>query len=98
MSSWKRLRTAATTAAWMATLGVSPLLACPVCFRIEAGPVSDGVRAAVFVMLGVTVGVLSGFGFFISRFVGRLGQRSQATELGSGSEPGVPTGRAVGLP
>lgn len=92
MSAWTLLRTAATTAAWIAAVGVAPLLACPICFRIEAGPVSDGVRAAVFVMLGVTLGVLSGFGFFISRFVGRLAHKSPDIE------PGAPTGRRMGLP
>ena len=46
-------------------------LACPVCFRIEEGPVTDGVRAAVFVLIGVTVGVLAGFAVFIARFVRR---------------------------
>jgi len=46
-------------------------LACPICFRVEEGPVTDGVRAAVLVLMGVTAGVLAGFGVFIARFVRR---------------------------
>ena len=59
------------------TVAVSWLLmgavafACPVCFRMEEGPVSDGVRAAVVVLMGVTVTVLAGFAFFIRGFVRR---------------------------
>jgi heme/copper-type cytochrome/quinol oxidase subunit 2 len=49
----------------------STALACPVCFRIEEGPVSNGVRAAVIVLIGVTVSVLAGFAVFIARFVRR---------------------------
>jgi hypothetical protein len=45
------------------------LLACPICFQIEQGPVTNGVRAAVLVLMGVTVGVLTGFGLFVRRLV-----------------------------
>lgn len=45
--------------------------ACPVCFQIEDGPVSDGVRTAVVVLMGVTLAVLSGFGVCIVKFVRR---------------------------
>lgn len=49
----------------------TPLLrACPICFQIEQGPVSDGVRAAVVVLMAVTVVVLTGFGMFVARLVG----------------------------
>ena len=58
-----------TAAAWM-MFGTN-LLACPVCFRVEEGPVSDGIRAAVIVLMAVTGCVLTGFGVFISRFVAR---------------------------
>jgi hypothetical protein len=51
--------------------GAAPLLACPVCFRFESGPVTDGLQLAVLVLIGVTVGVLSGFGVFVWRFVRR---------------------------
>jgi hypothetical protein len=47
------------------------ILACPVCFQVEAGPVTAGVRAAVVVLIGVTLGVLAGFGVFVARFVAR---------------------------
>jgi hypothetical protein len=45
--------------------------ACPICFRFEESGVVDGVQAAVVVLVGVTTGVLSGFGLFIARFVRR---------------------------
>ena len=45
---------------------------CPVCFRMDQGPVTDGVIAAVLVLLGVTTSVLAGFGVFIRGFVRRL--------------------------
>ena len=53
-----------------ATLGAS-VWACPVCFRMEEGPVTDGVRVAVLVLMGVTTAVLTGFGVFIRGFVRR---------------------------
>lgn len=43
------------------------LLACPVCFQVEDGPVVSGVRAAVGVLMGVTGVVLVGFGMFAVR-------------------------------
>lgn len=52
---------AAPAAAW----------ACPVCFQVEENEVTRGVQAAVLVLVGVTSGVLSGFGVFIARFVRR---------------------------
>ena len=45
----------------------TPLLACPVCFQIEDGQAASGVRAAVYVLMGVTVVVLGGFGMFFRR-------------------------------
>ncbi len=45
----------------------TPLFACPVCFQIEDGQAASGVRAAVYVLLGVTVAVLGGFGIFVRR-------------------------------
>jgi hypothetical protein len=65
------LRAVATLACIAA--GEAALLACPICFRMEDGPVAAGVRAAVFVLLGVTAGVLTGFGVWIVRFVKRAG-------------------------
>jgi threonine/homoserine/homoserine lactone efflux protein len=52
---------AAPAAAW----------ACPICFRVEENGVTHGVQAAVLVLMGVTTGVLSGFGVFIARIVRR---------------------------
>jgi hypothetical protein len=48
----------------------TPLLACPVCFRAEESALTDGVRAAVFVLLGVTAVVLAFVGVWLAR-VGR---------------------------
>jgi len=50
--------------------------ACPVCFRMEEGPVTAGVRAAIVVLMTVTVSVLAGFAVFIRGFV----RRSQPLE------------------
>lgn len=63
-----------TAAAWLAA--EAGVLACPVCFQVEEGPVVSGVRAAVIVLIAVTVSVLAGFGMFIVRFV----RRSAAAE------------------
>jgi hypothetical protein len=49
----------------------TPALACPICFQVEQGPVTDGVRAAVLVLIAVTIGVLAGFGTFIAGFIKR---------------------------
>jgi hypothetical protein len=62
-------RTLATATVW--AVGATSLLACPICFQIEEGPVSTGVRLAVLVLIGVTGSVLAGFGTFIARFVAR---------------------------
>ena len=55
----------------------SPLLACPICFQVEQGPVTSGVRAAVVVLMAVTVSVLAGFAVFIVNFA-----RRSKTDLG----------------
>jgi hypothetical protein len=49
----------------------TPLLACPVCFQIDDGHTAAGVRAAVWVLLGVTGLVLGGFAVFVRRLVRR---------------------------
>jgi hypothetical protein len=49
----------------------TPLFACPICFQVDAGPVTAGVHAALVVLIGVTVAVLTGFGVFAARFVAR---------------------------
>jgi hypothetical protein len=68
--AWRRRVAGGLIAAFWAAAGASAL-ACPICFRVEEGPVADGVRAAVLVLIGVTTGVLTGFGVFIARFVRR---------------------------
>lgn len=67
---WRRGVSSLAAAVFWAAAG-STALACPVCFRMEEGPVTSGVRAAVLVLIGVTSGVLTGFGVFIARFVRR---------------------------
>jgi hypothetical protein len=62
-------RAFATILIW-AALGTGAW-ACPVCFRMEEGPVTDGVRAAVVVLMGVTTTVLAGFAVFIRGFIRR---------------------------
>jgi hypothetical protein len=72
---WRRGVSAVAASVWCAA--GSTTLACPVCFRIEEGPVTSGVRAAVVVLIGVTAGVLTGFGVFIARFVRRAAAESE---------------------
>ena len=55
--------------------------ACPVCFRMEEGPVTAGVRAAVVVLMTVTVAVLAGFAIFIRGFVRRAGALERRNPL-----------------
>ena len=66
---------AATALVWFAA--DASLLACPVCFRVEETAVTDGVRAAVLVLVGITTCVLGAFGAFIVRFARREGTDSQ---------------------
>ena len=49
----------------------APVLACPVCFQIDDGHTAAGVRAAVWVLMGVTGVVLGGFAVFVRRLVRR---------------------------
>ena len=52
-------------------LGTDVALACPICFRVEEGATTDGVRAAVLVLIGVTAVLLGAFARFIVGFVAR---------------------------
>jgi hypothetical protein len=80
LEGWKALRLGSLQGLiWMGA--TAHLVACPICFQVEQGPVTDGVRAAVVVLVGVTIGVLSGFGVFVARFVAR----SNAVRPGSGT-------------
>ena len=42
-------------------------MSCPICFQLEQGPITDGMRAAVFVLIGVTLVVLAAFVRFAIR-------------------------------
>ena len=65
----RRARGWTTACLWLAA--GAGLGACPVCFQVEQGPVTDGVQTAVLVLMGVTTGVLAGFGVFIAGFIRR---------------------------
>ena len=49
----------------------SSLLACPICFQVEQSPTTDGLQAAVLVLIGVTTCVLAGCATFVVRMVRR---------------------------
>ncbi len=52
-------------------LATETALACPVCFRVEESAATDGVVAAVLVLVGVTTVVLGAFARFIVGFARR---------------------------
>ena len=56
-------RAIATLLGWLAASATA--LACPICFQAEPNGTTDGVRAAVLVLIGVTVIVLGGFAAFV---------------------------------
>jgi len=61
-----RLILAAWTAVFVAIVGDSRLLACPVCFGAEETSMIDGAKLGVFVMLAITLAVQGGYvGFFL---------------------------------
>ena len=47
------------------------LFACPVCFQFERSATTDGLWAAVLVLVGVTTAVLAGFGVFLVKWARR---------------------------
>ncbi len=49
-------------------------LACPVCFQVKENATTDGVRAAVLVLVGVTTVVLGAFARFVVLFAKREGE------------------------
>ncbi len=55
-------------------------LACPICFRVEENATTDGVYAAVLVLVGVTTVVLGAFARFIVGFVRRETRQSKEPE------------------
>ena len=66
MTTLRRL-SAITFSALISYAASTIAFACPVCFQMEDGPVSEGVRTAVFVLMGVTACVLGVFGGFVIR-------------------------------
>ena len=60
-------------------------LACPVCFRVEENATTDGIQAAVLVLVGVTTVVLGAFARFIVGFARR--ERRQSGESSRSGEP-----------
>lgn len=65
-------------------VGSEAALACPICFQVEENATTEGIQAAVLVLMGVTTVVLGGFAKFIAGFVGRQGRES-----GAGEGPGT---------
>ena len=62
-------------------LGASDFaLACPICFRVEENATTDGVQAAVLVLVGVTTVVLGAFARFVVGFVKRESRQSKEPE------------------
>jgi hypothetical protein len=55
-------------------------LACPICFQVEENATTDGVQAAVLVLVGVTSVVLGGFVRFVAGFVKRERRHSKEPE------------------
>ena len=54
--------------------------ACPICFRVEENATTDGVQAAVLVLVGVTTVVLGAFARFVAGFVRRERRQSKEPE------------------
>lgn len=81
-----------------AALLVAPLVAwlpvaacaCPVCFGNDAGPLSQGARAAAFVLLGLTALVLGG----VLAFVLRLCRRQRAAATANATDPAAASATA----
>ena len=55
-------------------------LACPICFRVEENATTDGAKAAVLVLVGVTTVVLGAFARFVVGFVKRESRQSKEPE------------------
>jgi hypothetical protein len=55
-------------------------LACPICFRVEESATTDGVQAAVLVLVGVTTVVLGAFARFVVGFAKRESRNSKEPE------------------
>jgi heme/copper-type cytochrome/quinol oxidase subunit 2 len=55
-------------------------LACPICFQVEENATTDGVQAAVLVLVGVTTVVLGAFARFVAGFARRERRQSKDPE------------------
>ena len=78
---------AAWTAVFVAIVGDSSLLACPVCFGAEETSMIDGAKLGVFVMLAITLAVQGGFvaSFSISASARSASRTSSSTPNGRSS-------------
>jgi hypothetical protein len=76
------IRRIVATAALVATVGGSSVLACPVCFGAEETPLIDGAKLGVVVLLAITLVVQGGFlSFFL--YLRRQAKRAAEVELES---------------
>ena len=76
------------TAAWLVLIP-SESLACPICFGDPDSPLAQGANWAVFTLLGVTGGVLSGFVGFMYHLMKRSRQAmGHESELSDGPSSG----------
>ena len=69
------LRLAALTFVFVAILGGSPVLACPMCFGAEETSMVDGTKIGIFVLLAITLsvqGAFAGFFFYLRRRAKRI--------------------------
>ena len=83
-------RKAAAAAMLIAAFLPASARACPVCFGNDAGPLTQGARAAAFVLLGLSASVLAAVGAFIYRLY-RRGRAAAADAPGTeGATPGWP--------
>jgi hypothetical protein len=74
---------AAALLAVAAFLVAGSALSCPVCYGSQDSPSTQGVTAAILSLLGVTGGVLTGFGSLFLRI------RKRARALGADQQPAV---------
>jgi hypothetical protein len=85
-------RLAATGACVLAAEAAA--LACPICFQVEDDATVNGVRAAVVVLVGVTMMVLAGVVSFTVRFVRREAALPLPPEGGPSGSPVLARGES----
>lgn len=81
MKSRARLLTGRGAITAAIALAPSTLLACPVCFQADAGPVTSGIRAAVITLVAITGCVVTGFVVYLR------GTKIFSTDAEDTSEP-----------